>query len=364
MEEYVFAESGEDIAPKISDALRKKGVVRLAKGNYTLRSTLFLPSRSRLVLDEGATINCAANCFNRDDVTAIVSNADQSGDEDITVEGGVWNAAGALNPRPDWRNGPGRGVTFSFYNVRGLTLKNVNIVDSATYNVRLGRVRDFLIEDITFVGYGRSICQDGIHTGGGCENGTIRNVRAEGGATDDDLIAFNSDDAFSYKHNEGMEALPIRNILVDGVYAENCWTALRILSIDTLVENLTLRNFICGVRETGINLDATRYAGDKIFSDEDYPHGVGNIRNVTAENFTLWRTEKDKPLLVIESNAYGFAVKNFRRDRNRESEEFTSPTAVFDHLKEGSVLVAEEGKTVINKEKHELNGDEFSFVLN
>lgn len=74
-------------------------------------------------------------------------------------------------------------------------------------------------------------CQDGIHVGGGSANGVIKNIIATRGSTNDDLIAFNADDANWYCHNRGMKDAPIKNMLVENVKAEDCWTAVRLLSV-------------------------------------------------------------------------------------------------------------------------------------
>ena len=46
-----------------------------------------------------------------------------------------------------------------------------------------------------------TMCQDGIHVGGGSHNGVIKNVFAKKGNPNDDLIAFNADDTNTYCQN-------------------------------------------------------------------------------------------------------------------------------------------------------------------
>ena len=77
--------------------------------------------------------------------------------------------------------------------------------------------------------------------GGGCKNGVIRNIFAEKGSTNDDLVAFNADDVNYYCQNIGMRDADISDMLVENVTAEDCWTALRLLSVNHRIENVTIR---------------------------------------------------------------------------------------------------------------------------
>ena len=71
---------------------------------------------------------------------------------------------------------------------------------------------------------------DGIHVDGGCHYGSIRNVQ---GTCYDDIVALNADDCY-----DG----PITNISIDGVYGTNSLRGVRLLSINSLVENISISN--------------------------------------------------------------------------------------------------------------------------
>ena len=64
---------------------------------------------------------------------------------------------------------------------------------------------------------------DGIQLDGYCRFGRISNLK---GATNDDLVAINADD----NENESPCFGPIEDISIDGLYAEGCHSAVRILS--------------------------------------------------------------------------------------------------------------------------------------
>lgn len=103
------------------------------------------------------------------------------------------------------------------------------------------------------------------------------------------------------------------------------------------IRNITIRNVTAGVREMGINLDNTRYAGDLIFNPDEYPDGVGNLNNVRFEDITFWRTsERTKPLVVAESNGKNIIYSRIKRLRKLEPKN-EMPTFRFSHLAESEL---------------------------
>ena len=92
---------------------------------------------------------------------------------------------------------------------------------------------DFTIENIQFEYYEGSPKLwnlDGVHIEGGCRNGLIRNLH---GACHDNMVAITSDD-WLYG--------PIENIIIDGIYAYNSHSAVRLLSARTPVKNINISN--------------------------------------------------------------------------------------------------------------------------
>ena len=61
---------------------------------------------------------------------------------------------------------------------------------------------------------------------GNCNYGLIQNLK---GACYDDLVALNAD--------EGSRG-PITNIRINGIFAENCHSAVRLLTVDNPVEHI------------------------------------------------------------------------------------------------------------------------------
>lgn len=155
----------------------------------------------------------------------------------ITIEGGIWNANN-LEQRPNplrTRDFSNRysGFVMCFVYGKGLRLANLTVKDPVTFSVVLDSVSYFTVENITFdFNYGNpdATNMDGIHLDGNCHFGRICNLQ---GACYDDLVALNAD--------EGTGG-PISHIDVDGIYCEDCHSAVRILTVNYPVEYITIRN--------------------------------------------------------------------------------------------------------------------------
>lgn len=333
-----------DCSDAIDNALKRETELFFPNGTYAISRTISIPSNRKIVLDEGATIFAMDSCFNKAGVKAVITNADyENGNENIVFMGGKVNANNDGNHKEHWRTGPSQSLTFSFINVKNLTLKNINIHNSENYFVRFVKVSHFLVEDLLFTSDICTLCQDGIHLSGYCHDGVIRNIVAKDACTGDDLIALNADDVNFYSHNWEQIDGPISDILVENVTAEACHSAVRLLSITSEIRNVTFRNFTVGVREMGINADAARYCADPLFNDDEQPRGVGNLKNVTFENLTMWKAsfeigkhvkwdetvkESSHSLLTLETNG-NLTIKNFVRDRSKD----TNPKAKTIKLK-------------------------------
>lgn len=168
---------------------------------------------------------------------------DYSGDakdraENIEISGGIWNFNNMEQlPNPErsrvYEPHGYSGDVMLFYNVSNLKLSGMTIKDPVHYGVTLDRVSNFTVEDIAFdynMGNPRPINMDGIHLDGNCHHGVIRNLK---GACFDDLVAINA--------REG-SCGDITNIVVDGLFAENCHSAVRLLTVGQVVKNIHITN--------------------------------------------------------------------------------------------------------------------------
>lgn len=156
--------------------------------------------------------------------------------ENIEVEGGIWNFNNReqrANPISDCAEDGYLGVGMLFFAVRGLRLTSMTLKDPVTFAVTMDTVSYFTVDHIVFdFNYGNPLAtnMDGIHLNGNCSFGHITDLK---GACYDDMVALNAD--------EGTKG-PITDITIDGLYAEDCHSAVRLLSANYPVKNVHITN--------------------------------------------------------------------------------------------------------------------------
>jgi polygalacturonase len=277
------ADGPHDASPELQQALDGRGEVRIPPGRYLLGETLRVHSDTTIIAEPGAIFRLAdgvgKHCRN-----FMITNANPgNGNENISLQGGFWDANNTGNPRGQDHGDPFAytGVAVNFTNVKRLTLRDLTVHNPESFFIRVGEVSDFLIENISLSAERTHINQDGVHVGGFSERGVIRGIRATGiGVPGDDLVALNSDDDVERQLNLGMRRGPIRNILLEDLEAEDAYTFIRLLSVTQPIEDITVRRVRGGCRVHGLNLNNWRF-----------PKGVGNIRRVTFEDIEIAKTE-------------------------------------------------------------------------
>jgi len=157
---------------------------------------------------------------------------------DFEIEGGIWNYNNQNqkeNPilTSNFTDEHYLGHLMFFYNVRNFRLSNMTFKDPANYAVMMDRASYFTVENITFdFNYGNPCASnmDGIHLDGNCHFGVIKNLQ---GACYDDLVALNA--------HEGSSG-DITNIEMDGIFAENCHSAVRMLTVKDNIKHVAISN--------------------------------------------------------------------------------------------------------------------------
>lgn len=295
------------------------GTVVVPAGNYLIGCVLRIGSGVRLKLDPQAKMRLADGVAKTPDDYFLTNANPVTGDEDIVVEGGFWDGNNAGNARPPGLFDYGcSGAMMHFQNVRGLRVADMQLHDAEAYHVRLTEVRGFAVERIRFSASRVRPNNDGIHLGGHCEDGVIRDIKGlHFGVTGDDMIALNADDALTRTEVKGMTCGPIRNIVIEDIEAQGCHSFVRLLSVVSPIENIS----ICGVRGTcevaAINCDAARGCRVPVFDEKapPFPDGVGFLTNITAEDFIVGKSHpNDIALLRLETRMTNFRMTNFRRD--------------------------------------------------
>lgn len=268
------------------------GVVEIPFGAYTVTRTLYLPSDTAIVADKCARITLRpTRRLGRGDF--LLSNSDVTGgNRNISIEGGVWdgNNRAPECEKPDIFDKDGySGAVLNFVNVDGLTLEGLTVANSTTYYVRMSRLENFVIEDIDLVSDAFGKNQDGLHFGGACRHGRVKNLRALSfGQTNDDMVALNADDSVERVENLDLVRDAIEDITFENIFAENCYTVIRMLSVTAPIRNIKFKNIYAGYRNYAINGDGARYCKTPLFAEEDYPDGVGVCENIEIENFKCY----------------------------------------------------------------------------
>ena len=298
------------------------------KKHYLISKTLFLPSNFRLVLPRFAEIRLAdgANCamvrnkgvykpaerldkeyylyaerrmkqrIERGDKMENCSMQDahnhvycfnyyvdemspEPEDANVNIElcGGIWNCNNlAQEPNPQRDNKyTAKGFTgkaMIFYNVQNLKITSLTVKDPTNYAICIDRTKYFTVSDIFFdFNYGNPVPvnMDGVHVDGNCHYGTIENLQ---GACYDDLVALNAD--------EGSFG-PITNITIRRLYATDCHSAVRMLTLRNRLENIHISDVYGTYYQYGIGL--TRF----------YLGGRGGIFNaISLENIYISKAER------------------------------------------------------------------------
>lgn len=232
--------------------------------HYLISRTLTIGSNQELRLGRFTEVRLApgSNCH-------MIRNRHylEGSDRHVALVGGIWNfdnenqfpnpwllredavanpysTIKALPPKSEWpeisRKGSlgYDGMAMRFQNIKDFTMRDVTIRNPATFAFCAARLAYFVIDGVEFDfdHYNpRRANMDGIHLDGGCHHGKISNLR---GACFDDLLALNSNDN---GHSAG-EGEPITDIDIDGIYSEDCHSAVRLLSTKGLVKRINVRN--------------------------------------------------------------------------------------------------------------------------
>ncbi|MEI8245852.1 MAG: glycosyl hydrolase family 28-related protein [Lentisphaerota bacterium] len=307
--------------------------VFIPAGIYKISAALKVDSHTSIKADPRAVIRLADYAGTDKDVFLLTNRDHLDGNEEICVEGGVWDGNNPGNPRgPDGPADSYTGVALNFVNVRGLTLRGLTVRDPESFFIRLGEVRSFAVEDITLEAPHTRPNHDGVHLGGFCEAGRVSRVRGIGQrCPNDDMVAINADDDVTRAINLGMKCGPIRDIKVDDLQAGDAYTFVRLLSVNQLIGNISIDNVSGGCRVNAINLDRWRF-----------PPGSGNIRNVTLRNFSVRKMpggefanwSNSAPLIPIQSAVHGLRIENFRRE---PVDDMPGPTLFIDNGRQNNL---------------------------
>ena len=212
-----------------------------------------------LKVHSNTTIEClTSDCgfFLADHVDQpIIRNADPSlierKNHNIAFLGGSYNGNGAKQAH----DVPGRGwVTgFALFGVEQVTFRDVTITNATTFAVHMTNWERAVFENIDLDNYTKEPKrqhQCGVQVSGPGRFLSMRNIRGE---TQDDFIALNADDghvdwnqAGEFVRNDSFGPYasfgPITDVDIDGVQIDGAENAIRILSRQSRVDRVSIRN--------------------------------------------------------------------------------------------------------------------------
>jgi polygalacturonase len=232
---------------------------------YLISKALRIHSDQTLKLDPNTVVRLADNAMDY----LLINSDRENGNRNICIIGGIWDGNNIHQTCPYRHKDRGEGGLKKYMgnviflmNVENLRLEGLTIKDPETFGVHLAKVRKFTVKDITFDYNMELINEDGIHIKGPSSEGFIQNLK---GNTNDDMVALNADDQPMFEPSRG----PITDIRIDGLYADNGFTAVRLLSGGSPVKRVHISNiygsFRCNVisfTHFGLHKDEPRLIED------------------------------------------------------------------------------------------------------
>ncbi|MFQ3670845.1 MAG: glycosyl hydrolase family 28-related protein [Verrucomicrobiia bacterium] len=311
-------------------------------GTYRLGSTLRLPSGSWIKAHPQAHFILADEA-GIDSSVFLLSNSDLiNGNENIRLEGGIWDGNNRRNHRGPDRPDAYTGAAFNFIHVDRLQVSHLRLHNAETYFIRAAWLSHFRFHDIVFWTNHPRPNQDGLHLAGHCHHGSIRRLRGLGPhATQDDLVALVADDALQRAQNLGLTNGPISEVTIGDLEAEDCHSFLRLASVHHGIERIDVERVRGGCEACAVNMDALRYCAVPLFVEGDgqFPHGAGFCRDIHLRDFQVHRTRGRlaNPLILLETRVHDFRMEKFSRDLAQDAAP-NIPTLRAAHL-EGSKLL-------------------------
>lgn len=252
MKYKLYGDGVHDDTDALQELLDNERMIHLPvpKDKYIISRSLVIGSDTVLKLDENTVIKLADGS----DCVMLRNKNRYTQDKNITIIGGIWDMNNKnQSPNPLWVMEQSNetkdygfvtedkeytdvyfGSMMRFSHVNNFTFKNAVFKDPINFCLQMANIHYFTIENITFdfnLGNPVPVNMDGIHIDGGCSNGVLRNLK---GTCYDDLVALNADDSGAWDTIESIE--------IDGVFAENCHSAVRLLSTGSPVRNINISN--------------------------------------------------------------------------------------------------------------------------
>lgn len=345
VEKKLYGDGVHDDTCAIQEILDKRGYVFIPHGTYLITHPLIIHSNTHLQLAPTATFRLAdnVNC-------AILDNDGLYNDttnENITIEGGIWDGNNAAQERAKIPNETHGGdenedrecdkriyisnkylvIVVRCIHVKGLQVKNLTFKNPTSFAIQIADIEHFKVENITFDYNLTKPNMDGIHVQGPAKFGYIHNIC---GNANDDHVALCANGTVRSAITRGT----IEHVTIDGVYCDNGYTGVRLLSRGDPVRNVTIRNIHGAFRFYAVSF--THHYPLR----EDMPVLIENVS--VADLFVERSTRKEGitwhnplPLIWVEN---GVHCKNILLERVFENGEVQGEKPPVIHITAGATM--------------------------
>jgi hypothetical protein len=329
MSSVKFGTDNTAVIQSVLDKARNSPITVYWDGRYSVTG-LIIYSNTTIIANAG----CGAILRNHSD-RSIFINASQSfgarKDSNIVISGGIWNG-NYYNPEiPLGAQSKGDSITglvgcFRFYGVDNLTVRDAILYKPATYALAAANVTHILYENIIVdVGPNPLINNDGVHIDGNSQYGVIRHCIIN---THDDGVGLNADDLYLFWYNgkndrkggtgKGLfyseaAAGPISDILIEDITFNSSLFGIRILSGQSRVDRITIRNIKGFTKGYAVVIDNYQHNPERLTWA-----GPGNIGTVNIEDFdvSIFPGPENMPnesCINVSTNVEQLILKNIKR---------------------------------------------------
>ena len=252
-ETKLYGDGMHDDTAAIQKMLDRRGTVMIPDGRYLIGKPLIIHSDTHLKLSAGATLRLADGAN-----SSLLDNDGLYSDEtnvNITIEGGIWDGNHLAQERKKIPNECRPGdenedqicdkqtyisnvyVVFMvrLVHTRGLTVKNLTFKDPTSYAIHIADSRYFRVENITLDYDLTKKNMDGVHIQGPARFGSIHGIF---GNANDDHVALCANGTIRSEITRG----DIEDIDIDGIYCDNGYTGVRLLSRGDAIRNIRISN--------------------------------------------------------------------------------------------------------------------------
>jgi hypothetical protein len=261
--------------------------------------------------------NCGAILRTNSD-KALIENYNPSfttiTDENITIDGGIWNGNGATGQQAHDTVSQGWIVGMRFMGVRNLTLRNLSVLQTRTFAVHFGTWERVTCENIYCDNYDDTYNHDGLHFNGPGRWLHVSNLR---GYVDDDLLALNANDGTSQSDGSGSAYVPyggpgdITDVVVDGVALMGGHSGIRLLSSQNRLDRIQIRGVTGSASRQAIIIDSYSEGNWRIG-----PPGPGNMGSILIDGVdaVLNGSGYKQCLIWVQANVETLRLKNVSRN--------------------------------------------------